>query len=156
MKEKYSLVLILIASALAVSYFMWPKALPKKQGTVDTVFIGPKEHSETLSKSMASAKQFHDRFRRALELSREKNYQAAISLLNESLPYATFKGETAMVYELLSEIYRDQSDLESELKNLELYTQFTRNDRLRTEANTRAAELRQLIATKSQATQTQN
>ena len=152
--KKYILILI-IASVLAIpaSLFLIKRfSGPSSNGQViDTVFLGPEEYKPTFDESMKSARGFYDLYGRARESSKAGDYDMAIKLLNESLPYVGIGLEKGMVYKKLAEVYHKQGNLEKELFYIEEWPKYSMNQQLNEEAKHRAAEIRSLLAAKNQA-----
>jgi len=122
--------------------------------------IGLKENNKTFGESVKSAKGFYDLYRQALNKMELKDYETAIKLLNESLPYVGIIIERDMVYTSLAEVYRAQGNLEQELKYLEAVLSSIPKDAppsdVRDKNYKRVTELRQLLAKKSVSLQKTN
>lgn len=151
--------LILICSIAIISSIIFLNKHPLNAKTpdaepVDTVFIGDKKYLSTFDQSVKSAKIFDGLYEQGVLAKRDGKYNEAINVLNQGLPHASMGPEVAMIYEELAEIYRAQGDLNKELFYLEQIPKYTMSDRIKKECNLRAVEIRQLLADKSQATQT--
>jgi tetratricopeptide (TPR) repeat protein len=158
MRQKAVILALIVIFALGL-YWVSKVGLVKKQankGSVDVVFLGDKEYKKTFDQSIKSGKAFSDFFRAGLDSKRVGDYATAIKQFNECLPHAALGPEVAMVYKQLTEIYRAQGNLEKELFYLDQIPKYTMSDRIKKESTARAAELRQLLATQNQTTQTYN
>ncbi len=147
--KKLLVIFIITLVAIGVSWKIFSrlnKNAAKKP--VETVFIAPKEYTESFEKSTASARLFYEKYRRALDQLKHENYQEAIQSFNECVPEAGIGIEKGMVYNRLVQIYKALDDPQNELKYTELTIKFSANTVLNEELSRRAAELRQLLSAK--------
>lgn len=150
--KKYIFILIVVfVIAIPVSLVLIKRfsAVPKK-GTVDTVFLGPKEYKVTFDESAGSAKEFYDLYGKARDSVEVGDYDTAIKLLNESLSHIGIGLERGMVYKKLAEIYRAQGNLEKELYYIEELPKYSMNQQFNEELKLRATEIHKLLSAKNQ------
>lgn len=125
----------------------------KKEAEVNTILIGNLKES-SLEQALKNPDVFFDIYNKARERKNAGDYDAAIHLYNEAIKQAKFGAGLGMAYEKLHEIYRAKGDLESELKYIELDIKYSMNEDLNKEHQKRATEIRQLLASKAQSSQT--
>lgn len=134
-------IIVLICSVIGAK-----KTVKSISPSTDAVFVGPEKYASKFEESVGSAKAFSDLFGEALKNIDAKNYNAAISNLNDSLKYVGIGTEISMVYRKLVEIYKIQGNLEKELYYLEQIPKYTMSDRIKKECNDRAQEIRRQLA----------
>lgn len=150
--KRSGLILVILIAIGSTLFFVGKQTLGIKKTNaepVDVVFVGDKQYKPTFEQSVKSGKAFSDLFGAGLNSKKAGDYTTAIKQFNECLPHAAMGPEVAMVYEELVEIYRAQGNLEKELFYLEQIPKYTMSDRIKKESMERAAEIRQLLATKS-------
>lgn len=156
--NSFKIILILLAGIVIVAFYARKTfsdgRLENNKDQVNAVLITPTKYDKTFGASVKNAKVFYDFFDEALEKIESKKYDAAIRILNDSLPHVGIIVERNMVYHELAKIYQLQGDLEQELKCLEaILNSIPKNapaSELKDKDYQRAAELRQLLAAKSQ------
>lgn len=152
MKKIFVFIVVIALMIAAVYLVRTNKKLGLGSKPIDTVFVGAKEYQESFDSAGGSAKLFYEKYRLALDNLETRNFSEAIKLFNECIPQAGIGIEKGMVYDRLAKIYRELNDLESELKYTELTIKFSANQVLNDDYRNRAIEIRQLLATKSEAT----
>jgi tetratricopeptide (TPR) repeat protein len=154
--KKSGLILVILI-VIGTLFFVGKQALGTKKmkvKPVDVVFVGDKQYKPTFEQSVKSGKAFSDLFGAGLNSKKAGDYATAIKQFNECLPHASMGPEVAMVYEQLAEIYRLQGNLEKELFYIEEWPKYTMSDREKKECALRAAEIRQILSTQSQPSET--
>ncbi len=148
-KTILAIALLVVGGGALYSFRVFSNSqLNNKREPVQTVLVGTGQYKETFNESVKSSKAFYDFYSEAKRNMMAGNYDEAIRLFNKSLPHVEFGPEKAMVYRKLATIYNAQRNLELELKYTELVPKYSANSELNEQYLQRAAELRQLLASR--------
>ena len=149
--------IIICISFILVGAIVWLLFFPARsfflrqiqnKGQVEAVFMSPRKYQKTFAEALKSAEASAGPFRRAGQLMKTQEYDAALEALDESLQNSTRSIERSMVYDRRQEIYNRLENLEKELEAIEDWFAEAGKSANNPEFERRAAEIRSLLAAK--------
>ena len=154
LKTITSVVLMCIGGLATLYFFLKPQLISVKKiennGAVDALFIGSRKYQNGFAESLKTAEASAEPFRRAGDLMEAGRYEEALKALDESLQKSTRSIERSMAYDRMREIFQKTGNLKKELETIELWFDEAGKKANNPEFERRAAEIRQLLATKEQ------
>lgn len=145
---------LLVGHVLSVA-FSSDESNKAKNEPNQIVLIGmPSKDTAPFKEALKGGDMFYNLYDKAREYNKVGDYEMAIKIYNEAIPYAALGPEVSMIYRKLSEIYREQENLQKELLYVEMLPKYSMNKEANEESKKRAIELRQLLAAKAQSSQT--